>query len=70
MAHHRSGHAEDARQCLDNAIKQMEQEAQDLSNDPGKYWNRRLTLQLLRREAEALLTGPAGDPPDGDRQSE
>jgi serine/threonine protein kinase/uncharacterized protein HemY len=70
MAHHRSGHAEEARQCLDKAIKQMEQETQDLSNDPGKYWNRRLTLQLLRREAEGLLTGPAGDPPEGNGQSE
>jgi hypothetical protein len=48
----------------------MEQEAQDLNNDPGKYWNRRLTLQLLRREAEAQLTGPGGNPPDGNGQSE
>ena len=37
----------------------MEQETQD-SRNPA--WNRRLTLQVLRREAEQLLGAPATDP--------
>jgi hypothetical protein len=55
MAHQRAGHAAEARQWLDKAIRQMEQDIQaaDL------MWNRRLTLQLLRREAESLVRGGA-----------
>jgi hypothetical protein len=51
MAHKRSGHPEEARSWLDKAIKRMKQETQrkDLP------WNCGLTLQLLRREAQALL---------------
>jgi tetratricopeptide (TPR) repeat protein len=51
MAHQQSGHPEEARQWLDKATKWMEQKIQkkDLP------WNRQLTLQLLFREAEALL---------------
>jgi WD40 repeat protein/serine/threonine protein kinase len=51
MANQRSGHPEEARQWLDKATKWMEQE----TNNKDLPWNRRLTLQLLRREAEALL---------------
>jgi tetratricopeptide (TPR) repeat protein len=50
MAHQRLGHAEEARQWLQKAQKQIEQKSSiDLP------WNRRLTLQLLRRETETLL---------------
>jgi hypothetical protein len=51
------GHAEEARQWLGKGIKGMEQEA----GDSGLPWNRRLTLQLLCREAEALLRQPAAE---------
>jgi tetratricopeptide (TPR) repeat protein len=59
MAHQRKGDAVEARRWLDKAQKWMEQETQD-SRNPA--WNRRLTLQLLRREAEQRLGAPATDP--------
>jgi tetratricopeptide (TPR) repeat protein len=52
MAHHRLSHDEEARQWLDKATKQMEQETQN----KGLAWYRRLTLQLLCREAEEMMT--------------
>jgi Flp pilus assembly protein TadD len=70
MAHQRLGHAEEGRRWLGKAIKHVEQETQDPSNQAGQTWNRRLTLQLLRREAEALLNGAAADPAQGKVQSE
>jgi serine/threonine protein kinase/tetratricopeptide (TPR) repeat protein len=51
MAHQRSGRGEEAREWLSKAIKRAEQETSDERLD----WNRRFTLQLLRREAEALV---------------
>jgi tetratricopeptide (TPR) repeat protein len=51
MAHHQSGHNTEARTCLDKAIECMEQEMMD----PNTKWNRRLTLRMLRREAEELV---------------
>jgi WD40 repeat protein/serine/threonine protein kinase/tetratricopeptide (TPR) repeat protein len=56
MAQQRLGHANEARQWLDKAINWMDQETQQ----KGLPWNRQLTLQILRREAEALLKYPAG----------
>jgi hypothetical protein len=47
MAHQRLGHAREARVWLEKTQKQMEQKS---SADAS--WNRRLTLQLLSREAE------------------
>jgi WD40 repeat protein/Flp pilus assembly protein TadD len=69
LAHHRLGHADEARQCLDKAVQQMEQltrqrpknagsEATDVAPDE-LLWTERLSLQLLRREAETLIRGPA-----------
>ena len=61
MAHHQLGHGDDARWWLDQAVEWAEQE---LAGEPA--WNRRLTLQMLRREAEALIHGKgvvvAGNP--------
>jgi hypothetical protein len=51
MTHQRLGHPEEGRKWLEKAIRQMEEEVKD----PGVLWNRRLTLQLLRRETESLL---------------
>jgi tetratricopeptide (TPR) repeat protein len=59
MTHERLGHAGEAGQWLAKAIKCMEQETRD--NNPA--WNRRLTLQLLRREAEALIKPAGAQPP-------
>jgi tetratricopeptide (TPR) repeat protein len=56
MAYQRQGDAAEARRWLDKAQKWMDQETQD-SRNPA--WNRRLTLQVLRREAEQLLAAPA-----------
>jgi WD40 repeat protein/Tfp pilus assembly protein PilF len=53
MAHQRLGHAEEARRWLDKGIKGMEQETQNNSLP----WNRRLTLQLFRLEAEGMIVG-------------
>jgi serine/threonine protein kinase/Flp pilus assembly protein TadD len=61
MAHHRLGHAEEARHWLAEALGQTGQAPQQ--QPPGATggapvpWNRRVTLQLLRREAEALTKG-------------
>ena len=58
MTHHRLGHADEARQWLDKAVQKIEQaqqEGQATSGGAALAWNRRLTLQLLRREAEELL---------------
>jgi eukaryotic-like serine/threonine-protein kinase len=72
MAHHRLGHAEDARRWLLEAVQGTEQ-ALNSPTEPllksGNHagvippnWNRELTLQLLRREAEKLIQGPATEP--------
>jgi WD40 repeat protein/serine/threonine protein kinase len=54
MAQHRFGRGGEARRRLEEANAQA---AQALAGDLP--WNRRLTLQVLRREVEALI-GPAG----------
>jgi tetratricopeptide (TPR) repeat protein len=59
MAHQRLGHAVQARLWQDRAQKRMEQETKDPRSLP---WNRRLTLQLLHREAEQMVGAPAIDP--------
>jgi tetratricopeptide (TPR) repeat protein len=55
MAHQRSGHAQESRRWLDKATKLMEKESQNPRSEASRSWNRRLTLRLLRREAENLL---------------
>jgi tetratricopeptide (TPR) repeat protein len=52
IAHQHLGHAAEARRWLDKARNWMDKETQ---NPRNVAWNRRLTLQWLRREAEALL---------------
>jgi serine/threonine protein kinase/Flp pilus assembly protein TadD len=59
MAHQNLGHAQDAGKWLGKASTWMEQETQQ----PKSPWNRRVTLLLLRREAETLLKQPAQAPP-------
>jgi len=50
MAHRCQGNEENARRWLDKAVTWAEQEMKN-----QVPWNRRLTVELLRREAEALL---------------
>jgi serine/threonine protein kinase/WD40 repeat protein/tetratricopeptide (TPR) repeat protein len=72
MAHQRLGHAEEARRWLDKAIQGTQEALKPAAGPPGKSanpdgvlgpnWSRRLTLQLLRREAEQLIQGPRTRP--------
>jgi serine/threonine protein kinase/Flp pilus assembly protein TadD len=61
MVHHRLGHAEEARKWLHRAIEETDgtQANKPLhkTGDARIAWNRRLTYQLLRREAESLVNG-------------
>ena len=56
LVHHRLGHPDDARQCLDNGIQWLEREGPPSPELPAKLlpqdW---LEAQLLRREAEEML---------------
>jgi serine/threonine protein kinase/Flp pilus assembly protein TadD len=57
MAHHRLGHSEEARRWLDQANRHgAEKKPAETSKTPVP-WNRRLTVRLLRCEAERLLKG-------------
>ena len=57
MAHHHLGHRSEAQQWLDKAIEAMHKETSDDDQDGRTQvpWTRRLTLKLLRDEAQALL---------------
>jgi tetratricopeptide (TPR) repeat protein len=61
LAHHRLGHADEARRWLDKATRATEDALKPLgksANPAGVIpppWNRKLTLRLLRREAEELM---------------
>jgi WD40 repeat protein/Flp pilus assembly protein TadD/type II secretory pathway pseudopilin PulG/tRNA A-37 threonylcarbamoyl transferase component Bud32 len=58
MAQQRLGNAHEARQALNQAIQWIEQpppKTKVVGNHPAYSWGSRLTHQLLRREAEALL---------------
>lgn len=52
MTLHHLGRNERARESLAEAIKLADQELSNESNPSS--WNRRLTLELLRKEAESL----------------
>jgi serine/threonine protein kinase/Tfp pilus assembly protein PilF len=62
MAQHRLGQVDEARRWLEKAVRWVEgrEKEGDAASKLPMFWNRRLTLQLLRREAEALILGPAG----------
>jgi WD40 repeat protein/serine/threonine protein kinase len=77
MAHHRLAHAEEARRWLDKAIQGTDEALKSPAEPAGKpgnltgvippNWHRRLTLRLVRREAEELIRAPSttrpGAPP-------
>jgi hypothetical protein len=68
MAHHRLGHAEEARRWLDRAVQGTQEALKSPAEPPAKSgnadgvvppnWDRRLTLELLRGEAERLIHAP------------
>jgi serine/threonine protein kinase/WD40 repeat protein/tetratricopeptide (TPR) repeat protein len=55
MTEHRLGHIQEAKALLAKAVKDIEQPPNGPQDEAASAWNRRLTLQLLRREAETLL---------------
>jgi WD40 repeat protein/tetratricopeptide (TPR) repeat protein len=61
MAHQRLGHAEEACRWLDRAARWMERaplpKTKEGGDNPLYSWNQRLPHEVLRREAEALLSG-------------
>jgi tetratricopeptide (TPR) repeat protein len=61
MTHQRLGQPDEARKWLDKAVGWIEQAAKDKPKEgpPGQAlpWDRKAELQLLRREAEALIKG-------------
>jgi tetratricopeptide (TPR) repeat protein len=65
MTHYRLGQKEEARKLLDKANAQAEQELPGIDQDAQtQKWIRRLTLQLLRAEAEKLLREPPKPKPE------
>jgi WD40 repeat protein len=72
MAHHRLGHAEEARRWLDKAVEGTQQALNPAAGPLGKSgklngviplnWHRQLTLRLLQREAEQLIQAPGTKP--------
>jgi hypothetical protein len=67
MAHQGLGHADEARRWLEKALQGTTEALKPPAEPAGKAknsdgiippnWNRRLTLQVLRREAEKLIQG-------------
>ena len=63
MAHHRLGHREEAKKWLDKAVAWTEKTIREADQGTTYLpWNRRLTLKLLREEAEALLKSAPASP--------
>jgi tetratricopeptide (TPR) repeat protein len=66
MAYQRLGKAEEARSWLDKAGRWIDQKLQEKPREGAAgsllRWDQQLELQLLRREAEALLQKPAEKP--------
>jgi tetratricopeptide (TPR) repeat protein len=52
MAHHQLGDSDEAKSWFDKAVERAEKE---IAGDAS--WNRKLTLQLLRAEAESMIKG-------------
>jgi tetratricopeptide (TPR) repeat protein len=63
VAHHRQGHPDEARRWLDTAVLQIEQSRNSRVWGSGVPWSERLSVELLRREAEALVKGAGAEPP-------
>jgi WD40 repeat protein len=68
MAHQKAGHVEQAREYLNKANQRTDEESADKEKPPP--WNRRATLELLRKEAEALLATDDPKSAKDDQKSE
>jgi hypothetical protein len=55
MSYQCQGHADQARRLLRQAVEKMDQ---DQRERPNRVWNDPLRWEILRREAEALVTRP------------
>jgi tetratricopeptide (TPR) repeat protein len=56
LVHHRLGHPDEARRCLDKGIEWLEREGQPSAERPTKLQHQDwIEAQLLRREAEEML---------------
>ncbi len=67
MTHRRLGNVDEAQQWLDKATQWTQQVLAERPEGAGTAWNRRLTLELLRHEAEELI-GVEADTVTGDAQ--
>jgi hypothetical protein len=77
LAHHRLGHADEACRWLDRAVQGTQEALKSPAEPPAKSgnadgvippnWDRRLTLGLLRREAQQLIQSPFQKPRKGVR---
>ncbi len=59
MAHHELGNADDAQDWLDKAVEWMDEDDSESDEDesrPALGWDQRLELEILRQEAETLLS--------------
>jgi tetratricopeptide (TPR) repeat protein len=59
MTHQRLGHHEEAVQWLKKAIEESDPVPSTRPSSAKPAWNRRVALQILRKEAERLITQPA-----------
>ena len=57
MAHHQLGQDVKAAQWLDKANERTDEAIANETADPYNWWHGRITLQVLRREAETLFSG-------------
>jgi serine/threonine protein kinase/Tfp pilus assembly protein PilF len=56
MAHHRLGHTVEAASWLEKSMRALDEPSPKVAQAPARIpWNQRLTLMLLRREAQELL---------------
>ncbi len=71
MAHHRLGHAREARRCLAEAARWIDeatcQELDDMTGTRPSWggWREQIEYPLLLREAETLIKGPSAHRQDG-----
>jgi tetratricopeptide (TPR) repeat protein len=68
MAHQKASNAEQPREYLNKANQWTDEVLADEENPPA--WNRRATLELLRKEAEALLGTDDDESTESDQQAE
>jgi len=66
MAHKKAGNAEQARQYLNKANQWADEVLADEENPP--HWGRQATLELLRKEAKAVLGTDDVESEDGDEE--